>query len=266
MCEHVHDAVWLTLDPEFVAKVSVLLNLEDFAFTCIVDDAVVIWAVDRSYFVLEVSGEEVVPRGVTVMLLAWVTDEKVFKLVLGLVRRVGNGHHVSFAGRSKPASLALVEDTGGLWLKKEFAPGVEDLLQHLVDLWVKEGGVAGRSRHWVVENGTHWYTDHADCLSRVGPYWGRTKDVVQDLEHVVVITDLPPAGWILLVDMFVRDLVEHGSEVHVHSCVTLDEVLEFLQRGDQRLLVFVSVLDLLAEPFAVCSAVIWQPCSWSCHG
>lgn len=226
--EHVRDAVWLTLDPELVAKLGVLLNLEDLAFTSVVDDAVVIWAVDRPYFILEVSGEEVVPRGVTVVLLAWVTDEKVLELVIGLVWGVGDGHHVTLSSLSEPTGLALVKNTGRCWLEQELAPFVENLLEHLVDIWVEEGSVTGRSGHWVVENGTHWHTDHTDCLSRVGPDWSRTEDVVQNLEHVVVVTDLLPAGWVLGVDVLVRNLFEHGGEVHVDSCIALDELLELL--------------------------------------
>jgi hypothetical protein len=261
--QHISDTVGLSLDPESVSELCVLLDLEGLALAGVVNDAVVIRAVDGANFISEVSGEEVVPRSVTKVLLAGVTDEKVLKLVAGLVRAVGNGHHVRDTSLTEPTSFAIVKDTSRLWGQKELAPLVEDLLQHLVDLGIEEGGVTGRSGHGVVEDGAHGDTDHTDSLCRVSPDWSRTKDVVQDLEHVLVVTNLLAAGRVFGVVVLVRDLLEHGCKVHVDSRGALNEVLELLEDWIQRLLGVVSFLYLLAQPLCVCTTISWQPCSRS---
>jgi len=189
------------------------------------------------------------------MLLAGVTDEEVLELVVGLVRSVGNSHHVGSSSLAEPTGLALVKDAGRLGALQELAPLVEDLLDHLVDLGVEECGVTGRSGHGVVQDGAHGNTDHTDSLCRVGPDRCRTKDVVQDLQHVLVIADLLAAGGISLVDVLVGNFFEHGGEVHVDSGSTLDEFLELLKNRDQRLLVLLGVIYLLAEPLVVCAVV-----------
>jgi len=261
--EHVSDTVRLALDPESVSELCALLDLEGLTLTGVVDDVVIVGAVNGTDLILEVSGEEVVPRSVTVVLLAGVTDEEVLELVVGLVRSVGNRHHVRSSGLAEPAGLALVEHTSGLGRHEELAPLVEDLLEHLVDLGVEEGGVARRSGHGVVQNGAHWHTNHTDCLSRIGPDRCRAEDVVEDLEHVLVVTNLLASSGIPLVDVLVGNFLEHGSEVHVHSGCALNELLEFLKDRNQRLLVLVGVLHLLTKPLVVSTVIRRQPSSGS---
>lgn len=87
--------------------------------------------------------------------------------------------------------------------------------------------------------------------------------MVEDLEHVMVVTDLLATGRISAVDVLVGDLFEHGSEVHVDSGVAFNELLEFLENRNQWLLVLVSVLHLLTEPLVVRAVIGGQPSSGS---
>jgi len=59
--KHIGDTVRLALDPELVSELGLLLNLEDLAFTGVVDYAVIVRVLNRTNLLLEFSGEEVVP-------------------------------------------------------------------------------------------------------------------------------------------------------------------------------------------------------------
>ena len=75
------------------------------------------------------------------------------------------------------------------------------------------------------------------------------------------VSDLLVSGWIFLVDVLVGYFVEHGGEEHAEACVVLDGVAEFLQRGNERLLLFGSFVNLIAEPGLVDAMVGREPCS-----
>lgn len=74
-------------------------------------------------------------------------------------------------------------------------------------------------RHGVVEDGTHGHTHHANVLSCIGPFWGASEDVVQDCEHVAVVTNLLVACWVFCVWGLVWYLIPHLREQHANARV-----------------------------------------------
>lgn len=83
--------------------------------------------------------------------------------------------------------------------------------------------------------------------------------MVEEFQHVVVVSDLLVTGGVFLVWLSAGNFVKHGHEVHVGSTVAFDKVFELLQDGDQWFLVLVRLLDLLAQPSMMDSVVSWQP-------
>lgn len=59
--EHIADGVWLTFDPELVAKLDVSGDLEDLGLASGGDDVVVVWGGERADLLLEFAREEIVP-------------------------------------------------------------------------------------------------------------------------------------------------------------------------------------------------------------
>ena len=80
----------------------------------------------------------------------------------------------------------------------------------------------------------------------VGPLGRTREDVVEHLQHVLVVADLAFACWVAAVARPLRDLVPHGGEIHVDARVGFDEGAEFLEHGDEGLgRVGVDMCDLL---------------------
>lgn len=85
--------------------------------------------------------------------------------------------------------------------------------------------------------------------------------MVDDLEHVMVVADLRMAFSLRIVGvgLFVRNLLEHGSEEDVDTGVLLDQIAEFDEDGVQVLGILVDVVNNAAEPFLVSTLVVRKP-------
>lgn len=117
-----------------------------------------------------------------------------------------------------------------------------------------------RRRHDIVEDGHHGHADHPDAKRRVVPLWRLGEDVVEDGEHVPVVSYLSLAGRIIIVRLLQGHLVPHLVEVHEDARVPLNELLEFLDHGDQRLRrVLVDMGDVLRHPVVLNPVVGWKP-------
>lgn len=148
---------------------------------------------------------------------------------------VGDDSQLVDAVGIKPAAGRVVQDGGRLGRVEVFAPGVEHLLNHGVDIRVKEGSEATGGAHGPVEDGTDGDADEAEAVGAVIPRGSAGEDTVEDLEEVLVVADLGVAGGRVAVGFLFRDLLEHGLEEHVDAGVFLDQVLELLQHGVQGL-------------------------------
>lgn len=148
---------------------------------------------------------------------------------------------------------------GGRVYLQILAPLIQHFLQHSVDVGVQECRMSTGCGHGVVKDGTHWHAHHADVLGCISPLWRPSEDVVQDCEHVAVITDLLVASGVLCVWRLVWNLIPHLCEQHADARVRLDEVLELLQDGHETLWVVVDMFDLLLQPLLVHTAVRWHP-------
>lgn len=99
---------------------------------------------------------------------------------------------------------------------------------------------------------------------RVRPLRRPREDVVQHLQHVRVVADLPLARGVPAVAGPAGDLVPHGAKVHVDARVSLDQVRELLERGVQGLRrVGVDVRDFGAQPGVVDAVVGREPAAVS---
>ena len=87
--------------------------------------------------------------------------------------------------------------------------------------------------------------------------------MVEDLKHVLVVSDLLMPRRIFLVDVLVRDLLEHGCEVHIAAGIGLDEFLELLNHRNERFFIILSIIDLLPKPGFVGAVIGGKPCSGS---
>lgn len=113
--------------------------------------------------------------------------------------------------------------------------------------------------HGIVEDGTHWHTDHANVLSSVSPLWRPCEDVVQDCKHVAIVTDLLVTSRVLDVWRLVWYLIPHLCEEHADARVRLDEIFELLQHGNQPFGIIVDMVNLFFEPLPVHAAIRWHP-------
>lgn len=91
--------------------------------------------------------------------------------------------------------------------------------------------------------------------------------MVQHLQHVAVVADLPLARGVAPVARAPRHLVPHGAKVHVDARVGLDQVRELLEGGDEGLRrVGVDVRDFGAQPGVVDAVVGGEPAAVSGGG
>lgn len=81
---------------------------------------------------------------------------------------------------------------------------------------------APRRTHGIVENRTKGHPNNASAFSCIGPFRSSGDDVIEHLEHMVIVADLLGARRIVPVRSLVGDFFEHLSEVHVNSRVTFD--------------------------------------------
>jgi hypothetical protein len=98
------------------------------------------------------------------------------------------------------------------------------------------------------------------CGARDIPFRGIAKHVVEDLQHVVVVADLRPAGRVVLVRRLGWNLIPHLGEVHEYAGVVLDHFLELAQhRGELLLSMLINVVNCVAQPLAMDTIVGRQP-------
>lgn len=90
--------------------------------------------------------------------------------------------------------------------------------------------------------------------------------MVQNLQHVVVISNLAVTGRIFVVWMSLWDFVEHRVEVHKDSRIVLNEVLKVLQDWSKLPRVLLGIFDLIIKPFSMNTIVCWKPSTCSVVG
>jgi hypothetical protein len=76
--------------------------------------------------------------------------------------------------------------------------------------------------HDIVKDTTHGYTDHSDSESSVSPFGCFAKNVVQHVQHVLVVSNLLLAHGICQVRRLLGNLVPHGGKVHIDARVGLN--------------------------------------------
>lgn len=109
--QHVQNTVGLPFHPEAVAGFHVVRDGIRQTLTCIRDDAVVLWARDGAYAIVEAESarKEVVPRFEAVMLGLRIADEEFFKLVRCLSAQVGGEFEMLQRCRGEPAVWVTAE-------------------------------------------------------------------------------------------------------------------------------------------------------------
>lgn len=93
----------------------------------------------------------------------------------------------------------------------------------------------------------------------IGPFRCGGEHVIEEFEHVDVISDLLVVLGVVDVRLLLRDLLEHGLDKHEKVGVSLNEFFELDQGRVQLLGVVVDMLDLLVEPSLVLSVVDRKP-------
>jgi hypothetical protein len=92
------------------------------------------------------------------------------------------------------------------------------------------------------------------------PLRSSAEDVVQDLQHVVVVAHLAAAGRVLVIWWLSWHLLPHLREVHVDSRVTLNQIFPLLQDRDQLLVAgVINMVNDFAQPCPMHSVVGWEP-------
>lgn len=120
-----------------------------------------------------------------------------------------------------------------------------------------------RRAHGLVEDSAHRHTHHADRLCSISPLQGAGEDVVEHLQHVVIVADLALACRVPVVGRSAGNLLPHLAEIHVDARIALDQLLELLQDRNQFLGVGVNAVHLVLEPLRVhtidCGEVCTRP-------
>ena len=267
VAEHVRERVRLLLKPEAVALFdsgsatvhSGLARARNPFFP---------WRVDRTHAVAETTSEEVVPRGEAVVGRVGIAEVR-----LDEVRD-------SLAGAgSEPPVMSCGEDVTRLWRGKELGPDVKHVLEVGVYVSPRKHGEPGWGAHGPVEDGLYREADEVVALV----LGGRLQDIVEEAKHYLVIPNLGGyqldamyrINWgdhaylrlgsrIVTVWRLPGDLLEHLVEAHVDYGVILDELLESLQYGSQRILhtpqrTFLDLRDALGEPLLHHTMIFREP-------
>lgn len=87
------------------------------------------------------------------------------------------------------------------------------------------------------------------------------QDMIQNLQEMVVVTNLFVLVGSISIWLLIGDLVKHGIEQHVDSRVCFNELLEFLDDGVKLLGVVVDMIDYAGNPFFVGTVVAREPIS-----
>jgi hypothetical protein len=126
---------------------------------------------------------------------------------------------------------------------QEFAPCIEDFLQTSVDVRIQEEVMPARSTHGPVKDGVHRNAYHAHVLGCIRPYWSSccllsarchtnitkhnlstrlTQNMIQNLQHLMIISELLVTGRIMVVWLLDRNLLEHGICEHEDASVVFN--------------------------------------------
>ena len=157
----------------------------------------------------------------------------------------------------------LAQDVRRIRRLQERTPDVQDLLDHVVDLGVEVGHKATGRAHGPVEDGVDGQSDETHAILPLTVRRGRHEDVVERLQHVLVVADLGLATELLVVTAMLGDFLEHGLEEHVEARVGLDDLLELLQDWVEGLGVLVDAFYDVREPFFVVLVICSSPFSES---
>lgn len=89
------------------------------------------------------------------------------------------------------------------------------------------------------------------------------KNVVEDFQELVVVTNLFVTLGVLDIRLLLRNLIEHGSDQHVNARVRLNELLELFENGVKLLGILLDMIDDTIKPLLVNSVVVWHPVTYS---
>lgn len=129
----------------------------------------------------------------------------------------------------------------------------------MVDLGVKVSHKATGRAHGPVEHGVDRQSDETHAILPLTVRRGRHEDVVEHLQHVLIVADLGLAAELFVVTAMLWDFLEHGLEEHVEARVILDELLELLQDRVEGFGVLVDTFCDVREPFFVVLVICWCP-------
>lgn len=238
MCQHVEDRVWLALEPEVISSLDVPRNVESLGLASIRNHAVVVRTRDRPGLVPEKPREEMIPRVEPVVRLGRITLEQFLELLVGLTDIGRKGKFILTVRAEPTAAVVAFKDICRCRRAQEVAPDIQDLLQHPVHIRVEKDGEPARCTHGPVEQRIERKAHQSHALRLVIPRRRGADEVVHDLEHMDVVTDLRMMATtrIVVVRLLVRDLLEHGREQHPHPRVVLDQLLELLEHRVQLLI------------------------------
>lgn len=122
----------------------------------------------------------------TVMLLARITVEELLKIVRRLSIQVRYSFKAFMRSRAKPALLIRSQTSRAGRRFQELAPGINNLLDVLVDRWIEKSSESRRCAHRPVEKSIDGQTNNVVLLRLGYPVGGTGEDVVQNLEHMLV--------------------------------------------------------------------------------
>lgn len=93
----------------------------------------------------------------------------------------------------------------------------------------------------------------------ITPLRRSSKNVIEKLQHMVIITNLLVAARISLVRLLGGYLFEHGVDENVDARIFLNQILEFLNDGVEIFWVVFHLFYDASQPFLVHAVVGWQP-------
>ena len=95
----------------------------------------------------------------------------------------------------------------------------------------------------------------------IRPGWSGGNEVVENQEHVLVVSHLFVTSGIFLVRVLIWDLIEHGCEEHIESSVSLDQFFEFLDDWLELFWVIVDMVNHPAKPLLLDTMILRLPCT-----
>jgi len=117
----------------------------------------------------------------------------------------------------------------------------------------------GDAYHRPVKNSIEWRSYHPNRVLVITPLRRRCEDVVEQLQHMVVVANLLMAHRVAFIRFLRRYFLKHGVDQHVDTCVALYNVFELSQDRMQLLRVVFHALNDARQPSFVDAVVCRKP-------